>query len=109
MRRAEWGRVDLRWVGSRKSLVRQEGCQDRAWARNTVPPTYRRWQTLRDNPLAKNKFWNNPFKNPTQNMFVRFNKMPGGELRSMITRGKTKYEDSKDFLNSRYGRYIGDF
>jgi hypothetical protein len=57
-----------------------------------------------NNPLAKNKFWNNPFKNPTQNMFARFNKMPGGELQSWLTRGKLKYEEDKNFFD-RYDRY----
>jgi len=59
--------------------------------------------------LEKNKFWNDPFRNKTQNRFARFNKMPGGEFQSLLTRGKTKYEESKDFLKNRYGRYIGDF
>ena len=61
------------------------------------------------NSLAKNKFWNNEFLNKTQNRFARFNKMPGGEFQSVLTRGKTKYNESKGFLKTRYGRYIGDF
>ena len=59
-----------------------------------------------NNPLAKNKFWNNPFKNPTQNMFARFNKMPGGELQSWLTRGRLKYEEDKNYFEKRYGKYF---
>jgi len=43
--------------------------------------------------LGASKFWNAPVRNPTQNLFRRFVKMPGSGLPDMLADSRKKFDD----------------
>jgi len=49
--------------------------------------------------LKRNKFWNSPMKNPTQNMFRRFMKTPKGKMTSQFQQLGEEFKKNRFDLN----------
>ena len=42
--------------------------------------------------IGNSRWWNQPIKNPTQNVFTRFVRMPGAGLPDMLADSRKKFE-----------------
>jgi len=63
---------------------------------------------LRDR-LGTAAFWNQPIANPTQNIFRRFVKTPGAELRDTLRDYREKFDTfGKKALHTGLSEYLED-